>query len=186
MIVEGEFDAALLGQELANLAAVVTLGSASARPEGSIYLAMLSAPFWYVATDADNAGDNAASGWPARARRVRPPAPCKDWTEAFQYPVNLRRWWTDRLGGIEVPPLSTWDELALRRWGPADSNSTSGIIVDRPACGRKVAANEANIDGCNANHPAGFSVRCMQPTAIEAAGDQPYAVEERAAIIEFG
>ena len=47
MIVEGEFDALLLGQELADLAAVVTLGSASARPEGSTYLAMLAAPTWY-------------------------------------------------------------------------------------------------------------------------------------------
>jgi DNA primase len=73
IIVEGEFDALLLGQELADLAAVVTLGSASARPEGSTYLAMLPAPTWYVATDADDAGDKAASGWPARARRVRPP-----------------------------------------------------------------------------------------------------------------
>jgi DNA-binding XRE family transcriptional regulator len=46
---------------------------------------------------------NAASGWPARARRVRSPAPCKDWTEAFQYPINLRRWWIDRLGGSGPP-----------------------------------------------------------------------------------
>ena len=50
VIVEGEFDALLLGQELADLAAVVTLGSASSRPEGSTYLAMLPAPAWYVAT----------------------------------------------------------------------------------------------------------------------------------------
>jgi CHC2 zinc finger/Toprim-like len=186
VIVEGEFDAALLGQELANLAAVVTLGSASSRPEGSIYLAMLSAPFWYVATDADDAGDKAAAGWPARAQRVRPPAPCKDWTEAFQYPVNLRRWWTDRLGGIEVPALSTWDELALRRWGPAVGDSTPGVIVDGPAQGRKVAAIKATTDACHANHPEGFLVGTMKPFAIEADSDESYAVEERAAIIEFG
>jgi DNA primase len=73
VVVEGEFDALLLGQELTDLAAVVTLGSASARPEGSTYLAMLAAPVWFVATDADHAGDKAASEWPARARRVRPP-----------------------------------------------------------------------------------------------------------------
>ena len=75
VIVEGEFDALLLGQELADLAAVVTLGSASARPEGSTYLAMLAAPTWYLAHDADDAGDKAASGWPARARSSQAPGP---------------------------------------------------------------------------------------------------------------
>ena len=99
VIAEGEFDALLLGQELGELAAVVTLGSASARPEVGILGMMLAAPVWFLATDADDAGDKAASGWPARARRARPPAPDKDWTEALQSGVNLRRWWSDRLGG---------------------------------------------------------------------------------------
>jgi DNA primase len=95
VIVEGEFDALLLGQELADLAAVITLGSASARPEGSTYRAMLPAPVWFLATDADEAGDKAASGWPARAHRVRPPAPHKDWTDAHLAGIDLRRWWTE-------------------------------------------------------------------------------------------
>src|SRR5262249_50095899 len=80
VIVEGEFDALLLGQELADLA-VVTLGSSSSRPEGSTLLAMLRCPRWFVALDADRAGDDAAAEWPARAVRVRPPEPCKDWGE---------------------------------------------------------------------------------------------------------
>jgi hypothetical protein len=71
----------------------------------------------------------AASGWPARARRVRPHAPCKDWTEAFQYPINLRRWCTDRLRGIEAPALSAWDELASMRWGSAIYDATPGIMI---------------------------------------------------------
>jgi CHC2 zinc finger/Toprim-like len=137
VVTEGEFDALLLGQALGDLAAVVTLGSASARPEAAILGKMLPAPAWYIATDADTAGDQAASGWPARAIRVRPPAPCKDWTEAFLYPINLRRWWTDRLGGIENPVRSTWDELAQRRWGPALNDPTPGNIIDWPA-GRPV------------------------------------------------
>jgi hypothetical protein len=139
LIVEGEFDALLLGQELADLAAVVTLGSASSRPEGSTHLAMLAAHTWYLAHDADEAGDKAASGWPASARRVRPPAPCKDWTEAFQYSINLRRWWTDCLGGIEAAALSTWDELASRRWGPAIGDPAPGIIIDGPVRGPMLA-----------------------------------------------
>ena len=96
VVVEGELDGLLLGQELADLAAVVTLGSASSRPEGSTYLAMLAAPTWFVAHDADDAGDKAASGWPARARRVRPPAPFNDWTDAFKAGIDLRRWWIEQ------------------------------------------------------------------------------------------
>ena len=119
VIVEGEFDALLLGQDLGELAAVVTLGSASNRPGPARLGMMLAAPRWYISTDADDAGDRAAAGWPARARRARPPGPFKDWTEARQGGVNLRRWWTDRLGGVEAPPLFAWEDLADWRWGPA-------------------------------------------------------------------
>jgi hypothetical protein len=81
----------------------VTLGSASNKPEGPIYLAMLPAPVWYLAHDADVAGDKAASDWPAPAVRVRPPGPYKDWTEAAQDGMDLRRRWTHRLGGDRGP-----------------------------------------------------------------------------------
>jgi hypothetical protein len=129
VIVEGEFDALLLGQALGDLAAVVTLGPASIRPEGLTYLPMLAAPAWYLAHDADAAGDKAASGWPARAVRVRPPGPYKDWTEAAQAGIELRRWWTDRLGGIEKALLFTWDELSTVRWGPATGDPEPGIVI---------------------------------------------------------
>ncbi len=99
IIVEGEFDAMLLGQELADLASVITTGSASTRPEGSTWLAMLRCPRWFVALDADPAGDGAAADWPARAERVRPPAepPAgKDWGDAWKAGIDLRRWWVEQ------------------------------------------------------------------------------------------
>jgi hypothetical protein len=130
VVCEGELDTLLLAQALGELAGVVTLGSASARPEGSTYLAMLPAPTWYLATDADDAGDKAASGWPARAIRVRPPTPDKDWTEAAQSGIDLRRWWTDRFGGIKNPARSTWDELAAMRWGPSIGDPEPGIVIE--------------------------------------------------------
>jgi hypothetical protein len=136
IVTEGEFDTILLGQELGELAAVVTLGSASARHDATILGRMLAAPVWYIATDADDAGDRAASGWPARAIRVRPIDPFKDWTEAAVHGINLTRWWTDRLGGIENPVRSTWDELAARRWGPALWDPTPGIVIARLDVGR--------------------------------------------------
>ncbi len=95
IVTEGEFDALLLGQELGELAAVVTLGSASTQPEGSTRLAMLRCPRWYVAHDADVAGDKAAAEWPARAIRVKPLDPHKDWTDAHQAGIDLRRWWVE-------------------------------------------------------------------------------------------
>ena len=103
VIVEGEFDALLLGQELRELAAVVTLGSASAKAEAPTLFKLLAAAPWCVATDADDAGDRSAEWWPAGAIRVRPPVG-KNWTEAAQAGVDLRRWWTGRLKGIEAAP----------------------------------------------------------------------------------
>ena len=130
VIVEGEFDALCLGEALGDLAAVITLGSASARPEPHALAPMLAAPRWYIATDADPAGDKAADGWPARARRVRPPGSYKDWTEVKGGGVNLARWWRDILAGIESPELFTWAELRDWRWGDADDSP--GIDIHPP------------------------------------------------------
>ena len=38
--------------------------------------------------------------------------------------------------------MSTWDELALRRWGPAIGDPTPGIIIDGPARGRIVIVGD--------------------------------------------
>ena len=93
-IVEGEFDALLLGQELADLAAVVTLGvhrpAPRDRPSGDVGRPpVVSWPTMPTTL---------ATRPPRGGRPVRPsqaPGPCKDWTEAFLYPINLRRWWTE-------------------------------------------------------------------------------------------
>jgi len=94
ILTEGEFDCLLLSQELASLdVSVVTLGSASARPGPAALGPMLAAPEWFLATDADEAGDKAAAGWPARARRLRPPEG-KDWTEFHATgPNRIRYLW---------------------------------------------------------------------------------------------
>jgi hypothetical protein len=140
VIVEGEFDALVLGEALAGLTAVVTLGSAGNRPDPRALNVMLASPRWSIATDRDEAGDNAADGWPARARRVKPPEPYKDWTEAKQGRVNLRRWWQDILAGIERPRLFTWDDLKEWRWGTAlTDGGEPGIIIPDPAKTRDAA-----------------------------------------------
>jgi DNA primase len=129
-ICEGELDALLLGQELAGLAGVVTLGGASNRPDSRLLGQMLAAAPWFVATDNDPAGDKAAAGWPPVARRVSPPGDFKDWTEVYLGGVDLRRWWSTILAGSDHPSLFTWDELAPRRWGPALLDNVPGVIVE--------------------------------------------------------
>lgn len=146
VVTEGEFDALLLGQELSGLAAVVTLGSASARPDHHTLRSMLPASPWYVATDNDPAGDKAAADWPAPTRRVRPPSPFKDWTEARQGGVDLRRFWQDILTGNDRPHLFTWEDLYCLRWGPAVDDPTPGIIIDRPDRGRMTKALNASAE----------------------------------------
>jgi hypothetical protein len=115
VVAEGELDALLLGQALGELAAVVTLGSASARPDPSTLGVMLAAVPWFIATDADEAGDKAASGWPSRAIRVRPPEGTKDWTELWHAGFNAIRYhW-----GRHLTLTKRWEELESLRWGPA-------------------------------------------------------------------
>jgi hypothetical protein len=105
---------------------------------------MLGASPWLVAVDADGAGEVSASGWLDRSRRCRrvpPPGGFKDWSAAFQGGVGLRRWWSDRLAGVENPPLYTWPQLATWRWGPGGPEP--GLVVDRPDLERMVAALSA-------------------------------------------
>src|SRR5262249_43354540 len=131
-IAEGEFEALLLAQELAGLASVITLGAAGDKATPAVLGAMLAASPWLIAGDADAAGDESAGGWLARSgrgRKGKPPGPFKDWTGASQGGVGLRRWWAGRLGGIESPPLYTWNDLAAWRWGPAVGDPTPGIVA---------------------------------------------------------
>lgn len=132
IIVEGEFDALLLGQELEGVASVVTLGSASARPDATILGEFLVAAPWYIATDNDPAGDATAAAWAefSASRRVRPPSAFKDWGDAFKAFVNLRRWWSDILIGDPSPALFTWEELSRQRWGPAIADAEVGCVIN--------------------------------------------------------
>ncbi len=59
VIVEGELDALLLGQELGALAPLVALGMASNVPSARARSVMLAASPWVVALDADGPGKTA-------------------------------------------------------------------------------------------------------------------------------
>jgi DNA primase len=104
IVVEGELDALLLAQELRDLAAVVTFGSASNQPEPGIYPGLMLASWLFLALDGDAAGDRSAASWPPRAIRGRPPGAFKDWTDAAQAGLNLRCFWSDRIGQATAMP----------------------------------------------------------------------------------
>ena len=102
VVVEGEFEAILLGQEIGDLASVVTTGAASEVPGPRLMRYLQISPRWFLAMDADAAGEKLAVGdptkgskrdWPSSARRVKPPAPAKDWTEHAQAGGDLRAFW---------------------------------------------------------------------------------------------
>jgi hypothetical protein len=104
IIVEGEFDALLLGQELRSTAAVVTLGGASTKASPRIKNALLGAHPWIIACDADPAGEGTADSWLAQSDRCIRVVPRtgvgKDWTEAHQNGLGLRDWWRNELGRV--------------------------------------------------------------------------------------
>jgi hypothetical protein len=144
IIVEGELDALLLAQELAPLdVSVLTLGSASARPEAALLGALIVCPAWFLATDRDEAGDRAADAWPGRARRLRPPEligqPCKDWTDCHLSGVPLLRVWTNILTPAASPP--PWEVLAAQTWGDAtegdDADSARPLTPDGPSLAKR-------------------------------------------------
>ena len=83
------------------------MGSASARTDPVVLSRMLSFPRLFVALDADQAGDSAASKFPSRAIRVRPPDPDKDWGEVHAGGTNrIRCHW-----GRHLSMSKKWEEL---------------------------------------------------------------------------
>jgi hypothetical protein len=87
----------------------------------------LGCPRWFAAHDADPAGDKAASLWPARAIRVRTPKG-KDWTEARQAGIDLRRWWVeenlpDAFNRLERSAIMEFDGGLSR----ADAERAAGV-----------------------------------------------------------
>jgi hypothetical protein len=112
IIAEGEIDCLLLSQQLPE-ASVITLGSASARTDPAVLSMMLRSPRWFIALDADQAGDSAARKFPVSTVRVRPPVPDKDWGEVHSGGANRIRYHWGRC----LPLAKTREQLEPLRWG---------------------------------------------------------------------
>jgi len=113
VVVEGEFDALLLHQEIGDLAAVITIGSASSALTTDLLQSLLPASPWCIAVDADAAGEKFAAGWPARAKRVRPLGGEKDWSDLHRTGFNrIRYQWCGILPHPRPLLDQTWHEAA--------------------------------------------------------------------------
>jgi DNA primase len=103
-ICEGEFDALLLWQEIEELAAVCTFGSASAHEIDRWLPSLLAIEQFYIAADNDEAGEAMAAYWlKATKRAVRAVVPAgKDITEYWQSGGDLRAWAEAVINGNET------------------------------------------------------------------------------------
>jgi hypothetical protein len=131
IVVEGELDALLLGQELGGHAGVVTLGSVFSRPDPEVRRACLAALPIFAAHDADPAGDNAATAWEPRAIRARPPEPDKDWTDMH------------RRGGGRIRIF--WDALLVSPTDDYDRQERAAILEFDGSLSRDEAERAAGI-----------------------------------------
>jgi DNA primase len=94
IVVESELDAILLDQEAGELAGVVALGSASAKPDAIAFDILTRAECILVALDFDEAGSKAMQWWNTHFRQSdRHPVPFgKDPGEAYKQGVPLADW----------------------------------------------------------------------------------------------
>ena len=96
VVVESELDGLLLQQEAGDLAAVVALGSAQAKPDARADALLRSAKTILVSLDSDDAGAKAAwEFWPKQYGKKFKRWPCiggKDPSDARLAGLNLRTW----------------------------------------------------------------------------------------------
>lgn len=96
VIVESELDGILLNQEAGDLAGVVAMGSATAKPDKNLHQSLIGMEMILVALDSDEAGAKASwQFWPETyGTKVKrwPVIQGKDPSEAIQNGLDLRQW----------------------------------------------------------------------------------------------
>lgn len=94
VIVESEFDAVLIDQELEGTSACIALGGASVKPDRETHEKLSRSPLLLFALDFDEAGKKVYGYWRQKYRNLKPwPAPgAKSPGDAHQKGVNLREW----------------------------------------------------------------------------------------------
>jgi hypothetical protein len=143
-VVEGEFDCLALHSQMADLAAVITLGSKSARIADFWLAHLLHIERFYIATDAHE-DEAAAEYWLElvghRGIRVLPPGGCKDVCQAAEQGYDLRQW------AMEVMGLSPSPDVVPERFLDLRSNHPGARRQPQPAKLRVYAESLAGFAG---------------------------------------
>lgn len=140
LVTEGEFDCLLLWQEAGDLADVTTLGSSAGRLAGLWAVYLLQALHFWIATDADEAGETAATYWLGlvgrKGRRVPIPSG-KDATDYWKAGGDLRAWLQGLLGPVDPSQLLQQEIAsglaAMHEALERGDRQTAGAIDDRTA-----------------------------------------------------
>ena len=113
IIAEGEISALTLRQELAGVAAVVSVGDAGGKPTAAALATMATVPRWWAIFDQDKAGTSGADYWgglSARVRRLSWPWGDRgdkyDVNDALQAGEDLAAWAIPQLGPTD--PAKRW------------------------------------------------------------------------------
>ena len=116
-----ESDRLLLTDHLGDHADVMAVGGGAGESSREVMRAAGLASAVYLAHDADEAGDRAASLWPSRAIRVRPPE--KDWRETLEKSPGMIAYIWGRYLPLGCPPKpEDFFDPALHALPPEDRN----------------------------------------------------------------
>jgi hypothetical protein len=189
VVVESELDALLIAQEAGELAGVIALGTAGAKPDAETAAQLAAADTILVALDADLAGEQASAWWCETYRQASrwPVASGKDPGESFGA-VDVRAW---VLAGL--PPA--WHVASPVGPLPGDAIVGGGGDLELPAGAGGCAAAETAPevpDGVRelfrilSRHPVRI-VATERRTAIEwhTGGERPDDARRLSALVFF-
>ncbi|MEN6480120.1 MAG: toprim domain-containing protein [Anaerolineales bacterium] len=119
ILVEGEFDALLLDQELGGVVPAATLASASRGIDSAALLHLIQMRRIWTSYDSDAAGDEGAKRLNAKSLRIRrlkwPDNGIKDVTDLWKAGYDLVTWALSQVGPIWTPERVKWCEWWLER-----------------------------------------------------------------------
>ena len=150
ILAEGEFNALVLGQELAGVAAVVSVGDAGNLPGAESLLVLATIPRWWAVYDGDVAGEKGAAKLGAFSDRVTAlawPWGDLDINDAHMAGHDLAAWAVPQIGPRDADKRLAW----ARHWlGHLDAAAGDAGANDKDPALRVWLAMLGEHDGMRA------------------------------------
>lgn len=133
ILVEGEFDALLLHQELAGIVPVVTLGSASRGLDSTAQQHLIHARRIWISYDHDEAGRRGAERLSQLSQRIKrlswPELGVKDITDLWRAGHDLATWVVPQVGPSWAPDRLAWCQMWLARLADAPQPRRQKLVT---------------------------------------------------------